>query len=115
MRLLPSSEREEILRKILGDNSDRLAGRGIDGVRKYSPQRNNIHKSHKNCSSWVAQENSSGEKSSSTEEDKLGGRRANHTNYGTKQQQSSSPQVASENASYVMSGHSNSAGEDIES
>ncbi|XP_074600271.1 leucine-rich repeat-containing G protein-coupled receptor 1 isoform X2 [Brevipalpus obovatus] len=114
MRLLPSSEREEILRKILGDNSDRLANRN-DGIRKYSPQRNNIHKSHKNCSSWVAQENSSGEKSSSTEEDKLGGRggRANNnTNHTSKQQQS--PQVVSENASYVMSGHSNSAGEDIE-
>lgn len=93
MRCLPSSEREEILKVILSDR--------ISKDKKYSPQRNNIHKSHKNCTSWIQPEiSSSGERTSSNEEDK---------------QKSSSrnrPIIANEGC--VTSSHSNSLIDDNE-
>lgn len=90
MRCLPRSERDEILRAVLSDR------------RRFSPQRNNIHKSHKNCTSWIQPEiSSSGEKTSSNEEEKH-------------KSSSRRSQIVNENASFVTSSHSNSFLDDVE-
>ncbi|XP_015790702.1 leucine-rich repeat-containing G-protein coupled receptor 4-like isoform X2 [Tetranychus urticae] len=119
LRRLPSSERDEVLRKMLGDSTlaPTTAGKNVvPSVWTTSNSCTSIHKSHKNCTSWIQRDSSSGEKSSAGNN--------NSSSNGTaieiiKREKrcyccKHCKRIPIENGSFVLSSHSNSAADDTE-
>lgn len=102
---LPEPEREAILRRVLGTE------RGPRANPSRTVSCNNIHKSHKNCTSWVQRESSSsGEKSSHSNNDLDG----ELLHSWAREKPIAATRCPLENVGFAMSSHSNSAADESE-